>query len=54
MTAIDAIDAFFVVLLTSTQTTARAELTAGWRTSIAPLPVATPLPPRNLRVTGNT
>ena len=52
--AIEASDARPVVRDTTTHTTARAATTAGWSTAITPAPVATPLPPRNRRVTGKT
>ena len=51
---IDAIDAFFVTFVTSNQTRAEPISKKGWSGNKLPAPVATPLPPLNFRVMGNT
>ena len=52
--AMDATDAFFVIFVTSSQVKAEPISKNGWSGNKLPAPVATPLPPLNLRVMGKT
>jgi hypothetical protein len=53
-TAIDAIDAFLVAFVSITHVNAAQIRRKGWSGNKLPAPVATPLPPLNFRVMGNT
>ena len=52
--AIDAMEAFFVVFMSPSHTTSAPRRMNGCSGNKLPAPVATPLPPLNLRVTGKT